>query len=195
MKSSFSRLGLVGMATALALCTASASVSFADTEKLPTYQQWQADVTKVMAPATDWLRDRAGQSDSKLGGDRLAIVLDIDNTSLETEYHRGHPDKPVLTVAQWAHDHGYAILFATGRKVSGYDETLGELTDAGYDVDGLCMKTSEDGSNSATKQRCRAEYTSDGYTITANIGNRPTDFEGGDYEKRFQLPDYDGQLS
>jgi hypothetical protein len=34
----------------------------------------------------------------------------------------------------------------------------------------------------------------DGYTVVANVGNRATDFEGGDYERAFSLPNYGNQL-
>ncbi len=62
-------------------------------------------------------------------------------------------------------------------------------------MDGICVRSPADSDKSATKQRCRNQYTTQGYTITANIGNRPTDFEGTNYEKPFKLPDYNGQLS
>ncbi|MBA8927365.1 putative secreted acid phosphatase [Kutzneria viridogrisea] len=181
--------------TALGTCAAALLVGVAATasaapQRLPSYQQWQSDVTAAIKPATPWLEQRVGQ-----GGSKLAIVLDIDNTSLESEYHEGAPNKPVRAVATWAAQHGVAVLFATGRKESGRSTTERQLTAAGYQIDGLCMKNSHDSSNSATKQRCRKEYTSAGYTITANIGNRSTDFEGANYEKGFKLPDYDGQLS
>ncbi|MFI1828874.1 hypothetical protein ACH41E_20840 [Streptomyces sp. NPDC020412] len=34
-----------------------------------------------------------------------------------------------------------------------------------------------------------------GYTIIANIGNRPTDLVGGHAERTFKLPDYGGKLT
>jgi hypothetical protein len=75
------------------------------------------------------------------------------------------------------------------------DLTLAELRAAGYPIDGLCMRGPGDTGPAVVKQRCRQEFTKAGYTITANIGNRPTDLEGGNYEEGFKLPDYGGSLS
>lgn len=180
------KLGIVAVAVGAALVV---GVAPAQAAGLPSYEQWQADVKQVMDPAIPWLEQRVAQ-----GGGKLAIVLDIDNTALETEYHSGKPNKPVLAVAKWADDHGVAVLFATARSSVSSGSTSNQLKNAGYPVDGLCTRNALE-SIAAGKQRCRKEYTEDGYTITANIGNRPTDLQGGDYEKGFKLPDYDGQLS
>ncbi|WP_409463019.1 HAD family acid phosphatase [Amycolatopsis sp. GA6-003] len=173
---------LAGAGLIAAPGAASASVS-----ALPSYEQWQADVREAVAPAIPWLTDRVAR-----GGSGLAIVLDIDNTSLETEYHPGEPNRPVLAVAQWAGQHHVSVLFVTARTSSSSART--QLRDAGYPIDAICTRKSGEGTAEG-KQRCRADLTEQGYTITANIGNRPTDFAGGDYEKGFKLPDYDGELS
>ena len=52
-----------------------------------------------------------------------------------------------------------------------------------------------DTSKAKAKALCRKDFTEAGYTITANIGNRATDFEGGYFDREYRLPDYDGQLS
>ncbi|WP_409185720.1 HAD family acid phosphatase [Amycolatopsis sp. VS8301801F10] len=173
---------LAGAGLIAAPGAASASVS-----ALPSYEQWQADVREAVDPAIPWLTDRVAR-----GGSGLAIVLDIDNTSLETEYHPGEPNRPVLAVAQWAGQHHVSVLFVTARTSSSSART--QLRDAGYPIDAICTRKSGEGTAEG-KQRCRADLTEQGYTITANIGNRPTDFAGGDYEKGFKLPDYDGELS
>ncbi|WP_406636929.1 HAD family acid phosphatase [Amycolatopsis sp. WGS_07] len=169
-----------------ALIAAPATASAAVAE-LPSYDQWQADVRAAVDPAIPWLADRVAK-----GGSKLSIVLDIDNTSLETEYHPGEPNRPVLAVAQWAGQHQVSVLFVTARTSSSSART--QLSAAGYPIDAICTRESGEGTAEG-KQRCRAELTEQGYTITANIGNRSTDLEGGDYEKGFKLPDYDGQLS
>ncbi|GAA0424670.1 HAD family acid phosphatase [Streptomyces luteireticuli] len=154
---------------------------------VPDYRTWQSDVDKAVAPAIPWLSDRVGR-----GGGKPAVVLDIDNTALETYYHPGQPDKPVLKVARWAHEHDVAVLFVTARTSS--SSARKQLKAVGYPVDGICTRDHGEGKGEG-KERCREELTEDGWTITANIGNRSTDFEGGYYEKGFKLPDYDGQLS
>ncbi|AHH93576.1 HAD family acid phosphatase [Kutzneria viridogrisea] len=173
-------------ATALTATALSGTASAAPST-LPSYSQWQADVKQAVDPVIPWLRDRVAQ-----GGSKLAIVLDIDNTSLETEYNPGRPNKPVLAVAQWADQHNVSVLFVTARTSS--SSARSQLGSAGYPVDGICTRQSGEGTAEG-KQRCRRELTEEGYTITANIGNRSTDLEGGDYERGFKLPDYDGQLS
>ncbi|GHF34659.1 HAD family acid phosphatase [Streptomyces morookaense] len=154
---------------------------------VPGYQTWQADVEQAVAPVIPWLQNRLGK-----GVEKPAIVLDIDNTALETYYHAGRANGPVLNVARWAEEHGVAVLFVTARTSSA--SARQQLEDAGYPVDAVCTRDHGE-SKGEGKARCREELTGDGYTITANIGNRSTDFEGGYFEKGFKLPDYNGQLS
>ncbi|MFE5867088.1 HAD family acid phosphatase [Streptomyces roseifaciens] len=178
---------LAALALPAALPGNASAAEAASPRAVPGYETWQADVRKAVGPAIPWLQDRAGR-----GGGRLAVVLDIDNTALETHYHPGQPDKPVLKVAQWAKEHRVSVLFVTARTSS--SSARKELKNAGYPVDAICTREHGE-SKEEGKERCRGELTHDGYTITANIGNRSTDFAGGFYEKAFKLPDYDGQLS
>ncbi len=153
--------------------------------QLPSYDQWQTDVITVMDPVIPWLQDRV-----KRGAEKPAIVLDIDNTALETNYNPGAPNKPVLAVSEWAKANNVSVLFVTLREESDREATRSQLTEPGYAVDELCMRTTGE----QTKPRCREAFAADGYTITANIGNSETDFDGGDYEKAYRLPNYDGRL-
>ncbi|MGK5641859.1 HAD family acid phosphatase [Streptomyces sp. URMC 126] len=154
---------------------------------VPDYRTWQADVREAVDPVIPWLRERtAGR------GGKPAVVLDIDNTALETYYHPGRANEPVLRVARWAREHKVAVLFVTARTSS--SSARKDLTAAGYPVDAICTREHGE-SKSEGKERCREELTEGGFRITANIGNRSTDFEGGYYEKGFKLPDYGGRLS
>ncbi|MEV5508342.1 HAD family acid phosphatase [Streptomyces orinoci] len=188
----YRRLAVLAALAAASLSTA-ATAQAAPEQGAPSYQTWQSDVRKAIAPAIPWLSKRIGAG-AEQGEDagKPAIVLDIDNTSLETYYHPGQANKPVLSVAQWAHRHGMAVLFVTARTSS--SSARQQLTDAGYPVDAICTRDHGE-SKDEGKERCREELTEDGYTITANIGNRATDFAGGYYEKGFKLPDYNGRLS
>ncbi|MFE0020157.1 HAD family acid phosphatase [Amycolatopsis sp. NPDC059021] len=189
--------GVVGAGMALSGVLAAAPTAVAGEHEaaawesgLPSYEQWQADVRKVMDPAIPYLNDRVAQ-----GGKKLAIVLDIDNTSLETEYHRGAPNKPVLAFAKAAADKGVSVLIATARKESGKSGALSELKKAGYPaITEICLKQDESHAVDV-KIRCRKEFVSEGYTLIANVGNRPGDLEYKNYERGFKLPDYDGRLS
>ncbi|MFH8786947.1 HAD family acid phosphatase [Streptomyces roseoverticillatus] len=186
------RIAALAVLTAVVLPVASPAVAApaetaASGRGVPDYQTWQADVEKAVAPAIPWLRGRSAER-----GGNPAIVLDIDNTALETYYHPGRADKPVLEVAEWAHKHHMAVLFVTARTSS--SSARQQLEDAGYPVDAMCTREHGE-SKEEGKARCRKELTRDGYIITANIGNRSTDFIGGYFEKGFKLPDYDGGLS
>ncbi|MFE3325815.1 HAD family acid phosphatase [Streptomyces sp. NPDC059176] len=138
---------------------------------------------RAVAPVIPWLRGRTAQD-----GRKLAAVLDIDNTALETHHHPGRANKPVLEVARWAAGHDVAVLFVTARTSS--SSVRGRLRDAGYAVDAVCTRKHGEG-----KKRCRVGLTRSGYTITANIGNNPSDFEGGSCERGFLLPSHGGALS
>jgi predicted secreted acid phosphatase len=181
---------IVSTFAAVALClVALPAVAHASTSSLPSKSQWEADVATATKPLQPYLQQRLPQ------GSHLAIVLDIDNTSLATHYDPGQPVKPVLDAANYAHAHGAAILFASYRKTSDRDATLKQLKAAGYTVDKLCLRAKDSATKAEVKLSCREGFESDGYTLVANIGNNDTDFQGGHYEKGFELPNYNGQLS
>ncbi|MEV6908128.1 HAD family acid phosphatase [Amycolatopsis sp. NPDC051071] len=166
-------------------CLVAPSVS---ASQVPDYRTWQSDVHTAMNGGTGYLDDRVAK-----GGTKLAVVTDIDNTALETYYHPGEPTADVLAFIKHAKKNGVTVLVASYRSsASGAKEAL---VDAGYPVDKVCVRKSSEKHATETKQRCRKEYAAAGYTIIANVGNRPGDFTGGNYEKGFKLPDYNEQLS
>lgn len=110
---------------------------------------WARQVAQVDARAQAYLEHRVRDR----GGRRPAIVLDIDDTALSTySYGAGndfafHDDTktvqwalaeklpvipPTLALARWAHDHGIALFFVTGRPHSLANATLGNVRKAGY---------------------------------------------------------------
>ncbi|MEV6565336.1 HAD family acid phosphatase [Streptomyces kronopolitis] len=162
-------------------------------DSLPSQSQWLQDVAPVAADLYSHLEQRLAHVPS---GERPAVVLDIDNTSLATHYDKGQPVKAILDATKYAHEHGAAVLFASYRSPDSRSSTTKQLTSAGYTVDGLCLKPEGHSPGKAqVKLGCRKQYEEEGYTLIANVGNRSTDFEGGHYEKGFKLPDYDGELS
>ncbi|MGW4523709.1 HAD family acid phosphatase [Amycolatopsis sp. NPDC004378] len=154
---------------------------------LPSFETWLADVHQAMTGGTGYLDTRVSH-----GGSKLAIVTDIDNTALETHYRPGHATPDVLDFARHAKSLGVSVLVASFR--SDASDAKEALTSVGYPVDKVCVRRSGEQHATDTKQRCRKEYAAAGYTIIANVGNRPGDFTGGNYEKAFKLPDYDEQL-
>ncbi|WP_067548117.1 HAD family acid phosphatase [Nocardia crassostreae] len=175
----------------------SGSSSLSGGGELPSYAQWIADVTVVAEQARAYLETRLPS------GGNPAIVFDIDNTTLETQYNPSPitPAIPVmLQLAKWADGQGAAIIFVTGRPALMNLYTQLNLSAVGYPVEklyGSPLTTLSAGSAGLEeyKTASRIDIESDGYTIVANIGNSASDLAGGHAERTFKLPDYDGALS
>ncbi|MET9417515.1 HAD family acid phosphatase [Streptomyces klenkii] len=160
------------------------------------YATWQRDVQAVIDQALPYVKDRTANTH----GRKQAIVLDIDNSSLETDFHWTYPTpaiKPVLDLTRYANAHGAAIFFVTARPGILDGLTEHNLRTAGYPVSGLYVRHLPDLFHevSTYKTAKRAEIENNGYTIIANIGNNNSDLVGGHAERTFKLPDYDGKLS
>ncbi|MFL9654925.1 HAD family acid phosphatase [Streptomyces sp. PB17] len=178
---------------AAATVAAAAGSAAADVD----YDTWQRDCRAVMDAALPYLKERIADT---APGEKQAIVLDIDNTSLETDFGFSYPqpaNRPVLEAAEYAQEHGVALFFVTARPGIIEAPTEWNLAHAGYESSGLHVRgfldLFKDVAEYKTEQR--AEIEAKGYTIIANIGNSATDLSGGHAEKTFKLPDYDGQLS
>jgi predicted secreted acid phosphatase len=183
-------LGLPTAATASAEPAAPGQVS---AQALPSYETWIADVTAVANQAGQYLRTRLPDSAA-----RPAIVLDIDNTALQSTYRPALETPatgPVLDVARQAAASGAAIFFVTARPEILRWATENNLKNVGYPVAGLSMRPWFDfDSDDKLKTAARTAIERQGYTIVANIGNNDTDLVGGHAERTFKLPDYDKQL-
>jgi predicted secreted acid phosphatase len=159
------------------------------------YATWQKDCQAVMDQALPYLKQRIAATKP---GEKQAIVLDIDNTTLETDFGFSYPqpaNKPVLAVAKYAQ--GVSLFFVTARPGIIASATDYNLDHVGYDVSGLYVRGFSDLFKDVAvyKTAQRVDIESKGYTIIANIGNSATDLSGGHAEKTYKLPDYDGQLS
>ncbi|MFJ7066824.1 HAD family acid phosphatase [Streptomyces sp. NPDC101115] len=162
------------------------------------YTTWRKDVAAVVAEARPYIEERSEDADEQ----KQAIVLDIDNSSLETDFHPFWelPTPAIPEIRQLvrdAHDRGVAVFFVTARPGIIYSLTDWNLKQAGYPVNGLYVRSLPDlfSEVSAYKTAKRAEIEAKGYTIIANIGNNTTDLVGGHAERAFKLPDYGGKLS
>jgi predicted secreted acid phosphatase len=173
--------------------TVTAAAASADVD----YATWQKDCQAVMDQALPYLKQRIAAAKP---GEKQAVVFDIDNTTLETDFGFSYPqpaNKPVLNVAEYAQEHGVSLFFVTARPGILYAPTEYNLEYVGYDVSGLYVRGLLDlfKDVAAYKTAQRAAIENKGYTIIANIGNSATDLSGGHAEKTYKLPDYDGQLS
>lgn len=161
------------------------------------YTTWQKDCQAVMDQALPYLKQRIAAAKP---GEKQAIVFDIDNTTLETDFGFSYPqpaNKPVLEAARYAQERGVALFFVTARPGIIYSFTEYNLKQTGYQVSGLYVRNFIDLFKNVAEYKTaqRVDVEKKGYTIIANIGNSATDLSGGHAEKTFKLPDYDGQLS
>ncbi|WP_405963606.1 hydrolase [Streptomyces sp. NBC_00723] len=182
-----------GTSTVSTVSTAAASAAAEDVD----YATWQQDCQAVVDQALPALKQRIAATKP---GEKQAIVFDIDNTTLETDFGFSYPqpaNKPVLDVAKYAQEHGVSLFFVTARPgiISGVTDY--NLKHVGYQVSGLYVRGFLDlfKDVAAYKTAQRVAIESKGYTIIANIGNSATDLSGGHAETTYKLPDYDGQLS
>jgi hypothetical protein len=158
---------------------------------LPSESQWLSDVNQAMSGSRVYVGHRVAH------GSGLAVNLDIDNTSLASHYDYGAAVGVVLRLASYARSRGVTLLFNTGR-LRGDGRMVRaarQLRAAGYAVTEVCGRSTADEGLAESKQRCRRHFVAEGYTIIANVGNRSTDFAGGDYERAFRLPNYGNQLT
>lgn len=187
------RTHLMAALTALAVLAGVTAAAPAQAATLPTYATWIADVTAVTDAAQRYLATRLPDA-----GRKTAIVLDIDNTALESDYSGSlwpPATAPVLQVARRAEAGGAVVFFVSARPEIIYLWTLGNLEDKGYEVAGLYTRaTFNFDPNQKMKTDARIAIEKLGYTIVANIGNNDSDLAGGHAERTFKLPDYDGQL-
>ncbi|KJK37014.1 hydrolase [Streptomyces variegatus] len=180
-------------ATATRASTAATASAAADVD----YGTWQKDCQAVMDQALPYLKQRIAATKP---GEKQAIVLDIDNTALETDFGFSYPqpaNKPVLEAARYAQERGVALFFVTARPDIIASFTQYNLKQTGYQVSGLYVRNFIDLFKNVAEYKTaqRVDIERKGYTIIANIGNSSTDLSGGHAERTYKLPDYDGQLS
>jgi predicted secreted acid phosphatase len=171
-------------------------VSPANAASAPSYAQWQSDVTAVTTPALAYIQQRIDEASST---SNLAIVLDIDNTSLENYYYSDYPSPAtpqVLAIAQYAASKGVKIFFISARPdvIDWFTEY--NLEHVGYHIDGLYTRNPIQLLEAVNtfKTGERQELESKGYDIIANIGNNTVDIEGRYADSTWELPNYNGLL-
>lgn len=182
--------------------------------QLQTYHDsgvYQKELTQAIASARDYLDHRADANKHSAQPEKLAIVLDIDETSLSNynnmvardftgDHKKIHEDimaanapaiEPMLTLYKDAMQRHVAVFFVTGRVQAEYQATHKNLKSAGYaHWAGLYLRPTGYNKKSITpfKSQTRAAITKQGYTIIASIGDQESDLAGGYAEKTFKLP-------
>ncbi len=165
-------------------------------------------VAKVASDANRYLTRRIPRGDKK--GRKLAIVFDIDETTLSNVRHiqandYGYLPKvweswvaegqataiyPVQAVYNTAVNARLNIFFITGRKPTDAPGTERNLQQVGYETWTKIFYKPHDFAEStkAFKIDMRRKLEAEGYLIIANIGDQNSDLLGGYAERTFKLP-------
>jgi predicted secreted acid phosphatase len=99
--------------------------------------------------------------------------------------------EPTLDLFRRARALGVTVLFITGRPESQRDATERNLRAAGYEGYARVIMVPDGArfaSAAAFKAPARAGLEREGYRIIANMGDQPSDLEGGHAERHFLLP-------
>jgi acid phosphatase len=172
---------------------------------------YQQELNKVIQSAQQYILEQSALHRTKNPNKKLAIVLDIDETSLsnydkivkrdfvgnKNEIHQeilaaNSPGiKPMLKLYNSAIQKGIKVFFVTGRKESERNATRINLLKAGYkNWSGLYLKPDNYSKQSIIpfKSKTRQLIAEKGYTILASIGDQYSDLKGGFAQKGFKLP-------
>lgn len=176
-----------------------------------TSQQFDRDVTKVLRKPKDYLIKRIAQNNKLMSPKKLAIVLDIDDTSLTNyfafkkrdfsnlplqiiqNYQQGHlpPIKPILALYQEAIRNNVYVFFISFRPEVYLHSTEANLKEAGFRKwEKIYLPNTQEFelSPNVFKTNLRKKIQNDGYTIVLNIGDQDSDLEGGYAEKVSKVP-------
>lgn len=172
---------------------------------------YQHELAHVIHKAQQFIVQQAIGNQKHQPPQKLAIVLDIDETSLSNyqfmdkrdftgtkeQYHQeimaanAPAIKPTLALYQDAIRHGVKVFFVTGRHQAERKATQKNLINAGYKHwAGLYLRPNHYRHHSIIpfKAQTRKLITEQGYTIVATIGDQYSDLKGGYAEKGFKLP-------
>ncbi len=172
---------------------------------------YQKELMTTIEQAHEFIISQALSNQKNNKHQKLALVLDIDETSLsnyskmvkrdfvgnrQTVHQEilaadSPPIEPMLSLYRDAINHGIKVFFVTGRFESERDATQANLVKAGYkDWAGLYLRPDEYNHQSIIpfKSQARKTIAKKGYTIVASIGDQYSDIKGGNALKGFKLP-------
>ncbi|MFN8112520.1 MAG: HAD family acid phosphatase [Solirubrobacterales bacterium] len=184
---------------------------------------YESDLEKVGDKATAYLDRRVAkirrkaqqkcrsQGVAKCRKPKLALVLDIDETSLSNYtalvatnftgataaltsslFAATSPAiDPTLELFDDARQSKVAVFFITGRPDLDVvrERTESNLTSAGYSGwKELVLKPADASGTLAYKSAARAAIEDDGYRIVLNVGDQDSDLKGGHADKAYKLP-------
>lgn len=172
---------------------------------------YDRELSAIIQKAKHFINQKAEINAHLKHPQKLAIVLDIDETSLSNYSHMlprqfvatkeqfieeiqaadATAIKPTLALYRDALRHHIAVFFVTGRPLSVKTPTEKNLKQAGFTTwTGLYFKPNSYSKHSIIpyKSHMRANITHQGYTILASIGDQYSDIKGGYAEAGFKLP-------
>ena len=173
--------------------------------------QYGKDIAAVFAQATAYLDQRVKENQASGNKQRLAVVMDIDETSLsnyaeiQTEDFGGTSTEldqaimqgqdpaipPALAFYQRALNQGVTVFFVTGRKEYMRAGTAKNLQAVGYKTwQQLFLKPNDYNESSVVpyKSGTRQQIEQQGYDVILTIGDQYSDLQGGYADKTFKVP-------
>ncbi len=174
--------------------------------------EYEHDLSTVDNTAETYLAERVQENLKSPHPKKLALVLDIDETSLSNmavmqDLSYGYSPaifdaavdkaqdpalKPTLKLYRYALAHGVSVFFITGRKVNLTAVTEKNLKAVGYTTWSaldLAPMSYHQHSIIPFKSSMRAKIESEGYDIALNVGDQYSDLEGGHADRGYKLPD------
>lgn len=125
------------------------------------------------------------------------IIFDVDDTLLDTsKLSKRFPLfdglDPTITFYQFVKDIGYHTIILTARDESKRDITIQNLNRLKImDYNDIIFRTNQDTKYSFGKYKLKQrKRLSKNYTIIANLGDQPTDFEGGYNGQIIKIPTF-----
>ena len=170
--------------------------------------QYFKEIAAVTSQASDYIQKEAALNRQLSNPKHLAIVLDIDETSLSNYANmlkddfanntskitqelleaKEPPIAAVLDLYHQAVQSDIAVFFITGREPSLRDATIQNLRAAGYNQwSGLSFRSTKL-PTIAYKTCERSKISALGYTIIASFGDQESDLKGGYAQQTFKLP-------
>lgn len=169
--------------------------------------EYEKDIQSQINVALTYLKKRLDDNKKNPSQQKLALVLDIDDTALSsydqlqclhppvnktpTELANDRIIKPTLALFQFARDNGVAVFFITGRFEKWRDITIKELEDAGYKgFTDVYMKPNDYSDESVIpfKSGQRKKIVEAGFDIVLNVGDQDSDLAGNYADKAIKLP-------
>lgn len=171
---------------------------------------YERELAMVANEAQTWIAARAARRSEH---ERLAVVLDIDETVLSNYPHMLAEDfgyhaeawdawvaraeapalAPVWEVYATARRLGVEVLFITGRREprdrAGTELNLRRQGMGEYARLVMAPEAGPRLTAAARKTEMRRALAAEGFVIIANIGDQESDLAGGFAERRFKLPD------